>query len=233
MFHKSLEFVQLTILFFLFLADAQFFRGNAPPILSVERTWEIPDDEPVGSIISRAKASDDENDPIVFSLELNDPNYRNPFIINETTGVVKLNESLENRVKIFIFLFIKKLKPFQDISTNFFFLLQQGGEKFLLSVIAFDGNVNSRSEVYVKIINTSATTPRSPSNRPQRPPYYPTYLVPSVPLVPPSNPFPPKVPTVTNRPKQKTEGKTVTTVKKGLLNLYNSSLVSCIEFIEV
>lgn len=102
-------------------------------------------------------------------------------------------------------------------------ICHQGGEKFLISVIAYDGNLHSRSEVYVKIINTTAITPGPPSNRPGRPPYYPTYLRPSAPLVPPVNPFPPQVPTVTNRPKQKTDGKTVTTVKKGLSQLLNSS----------
>lgn len=66
----------------------------------MDRTWEIPDNEPVGTVITRVKASDQENDPLVFNLEVENPNHRNPFVIDNVTGVVKLNESLENRVRI-------------------------------------------------------------------------------------------------------------------------------------
>lgn len=79
-------------------AAQQLFSGNSPPILTLDRSWDIPDTEPVGTVITRVRASDQENDPLVFGLELNDENHKNPFIIDNVTGVVKLNDSLQKRV---------------------------------------------------------------------------------------------------------------------------------------
>ena len=82
------------------LAHGQhLFSENSPPILTLDRSWDIPIFEPVGSIITRVKAFDQENDTLRFGLEMIDPNKKNPFVIDPETGVVKLKESLEKRVR--------------------------------------------------------------------------------------------------------------------------------------
>lgn len=97
---------------------------------------------------------------------------------------------------------------------NFNFV--QGGDKFLIYVTVTDGHFTMKNEVYVKIKNTTATSPGPPSNRPARPPYYPTYLLPSAPLVPQTNHPPAVVPHVGQLPILKTDRPTKGT-KKGWL----------------
>nr|CAD7257878.1 unnamed protein product [Timema shepardi] len=77
---------------------------NAPPILKVpERTWELTDTELVDSIVTRVKADDDEDDPLVFGLEMKPAlpgfpeNLPLPLRIDNTTGVVYINDSLKGR----------------------------------------------------------------------------------------------------------------------------------------
>lgn len=81
-----------------FAARAQF--GNSPPTLLVQRTWQIPDDEEIGSVITRVQASDVEGDKLAFDLEKSHfyPKVDIPFTIDSVSGVVKLNSSISDRV---------------------------------------------------------------------------------------------------------------------------------------
>jgi hypothetical protein len=75
---------------------------NTPPVLMLDRTWSIPSNEVVGSIVTRVRAIDAENDPLIFGLEPKEgPLWSGepvPFTINNSTGVVYLNESLKDKV---------------------------------------------------------------------------------------------------------------------------------------
>lgn len=80
---------------------------NTPPVLRVDRDWRILETEPIGSMITRVRADDEEDDPLVFGLdrkrflegggEVIGPD-KLPFRIDSDTGVVYLNESLAGRV---------------------------------------------------------------------------------------------------------------------------------------
>ncbi|KAL3280389.1 hypothetical protein HHI36_017874 [Cryptolaemus montrouzieri] len=106
---------------------------NTPPTMLLERNWRIPDTEPVGSKITQAHGSDSDGSTLTYGLEPLDygggtnPPKRLPFIINATTGVVYLNESLKGR----------------------------GGEDIHLYVTVSDGEVAAKTEVYVNILNGS------------------------------------------------------------------------------
>ncbi|PSN41563.1 Tyrosine kinase receptor Cad96Ca [Blattella germanica] len=97
------------------------------------RNWVIQDTVPLGEIVARVRAEDSEMDRLVYGLE---PKFSGggaynkplPFVINNTTGIVKVNDSLLNR----------------------------GGEQFLLYVTVSDGKLTSKNEVWVKIVNSSA-----------------------------------------------------------------------------
>lgn len=83
------------------------------------------------SIISRVQGHDNEQDILTFGLESLHSGFNGgggdaedlPFRIDQNTGIVYLNESLEGR----------------------------GGEKFFLYVTAFDGALTAKTEVYVNI----------------------------------------------------------------------------------
>lgn len=85
---------------------------NTPPTMWLDRNWQIPDTEPIGSKIIQVHGSDSEGGPLVYGLEplqyygSNKAAEKLPFIIDETTGTVYLNESLKGRVK-YIYLRIK------------------------------------------------------------------------------------------------------------------------------
>lgn len=81
------------------------FGENTPPTMWIEpRTWNVAEDEVIGSKVAQVQADDSDNDTLVYSLELiayRDPKRARPglpFKIDPHTGVVKLNESLEGRV---------------------------------------------------------------------------------------------------------------------------------------
>lgn len=89
------------------------FSDNTPPIMWLDRNWRIPNTEPVNTVVTRVHAEDNEHDALVFGLEplpygLNAPAPKAgqqpathlPFRIDNTTGVVYLNESLKNMVSI-------------------------------------------------------------------------------------------------------------------------------------
>lgn len=71
----------------------------------LDRNWKIPETEPVGTVITRVHGSDAENNVLQYGLEPSQ-DYGSeekpsslPFRIDNTTGVVYLNESLKGRVK--------------------------------------------------------------------------------------------------------------------------------------
>lgn len=106
---------------------------NTPPIMYLDRKWIIQDTAPLGEIVARVKAEDSEMDRLSYGLEARSnggsaPIKSLPFVISNTTGIVKVNDSLLNR----------------------------GGEQFFLYVTVTDGKLTSKNEVWVKIVNSSA-----------------------------------------------------------------------------
>lgn len=79
-------------------------------MISSNRNWKIPYDKPVGYMVSSIQAKDEEGDSLLFGLEPIDFGLRRgqepgwlPFVIDNTTGEVYLNESLKDKVKITLF----------------------------------------------------------------------------------------------------------------------------------
>ncbi|XP_050298683.1 tyrosine kinase receptor Cad96Ca [Anthonomus grandis grandis] len=110
---------------------------NTPPYMWMERNWQIPDNEIVGSRIALVHAKDNENDPLTFGLEPKVMNYESdepppplPFWIDPVSGAVYLNESLKDK----------------------------GGTNIFLYVTLTDGYHHVKNEVYVNILNSSAPT---------------------------------------------------------------------------
>ncbi|XP_069695707.1 tyrosine kinase receptor Cad96Ca isoform X1 [Periplaneta americana] len=108
---------------------------NTPPVMYLDRNWVVQDTDPVGEVIARVKAEDPDREPLTYGLELkgfNGPGDSKdkplPFVINTTTGVVKINESLVGR----------------------------GGEQLFFYVTVFDGKFTSKTEVWARIRNSSA-----------------------------------------------------------------------------
>ncbi|RLU21254.1 hypothetical protein DMN91_005627 [Ooceraea biroi] len=112
------------------------FSDNTPPVMWLDRNWVLPDTEPVGSIVTRVRAEDNEQDTLTYGLEPLQHNYNGdnspqpplPFFINNSTGTVFLNETLKGR----------------------------GGQNLFLYVTVSDGQLTAKTEVYVNIKNTSA-----------------------------------------------------------------------------
>lgn len=91
-------------LFWCYTGLGQLTDNNTPPVIYLDRNWVVHDTDPVGEVITRVKAEDPENDHLEYGLEAKDYGGGGsterplPFTINSTTGVVKINESLINRV---------------------------------------------------------------------------------------------------------------------------------------
>ncbi|KAE8737220.1 Tyrosine kinase receptor Cad96Ca-like, partial [Frankliniella occidentalis] len=146
---------------------------NTPPVMHIDRDWLISDAEPVGSVVTRVRASDAEGDALKFGLEplqlyphpQGEPPPPLPFAIDEDTGVVKTNASLKDR----------------------------GGELMRLYVTVSDGTVTAKNEVVVKVSAgpVSGAGGAGSSRRPPRPPNFPPQLGGSSRLRPPPFlPFP-------------------------------------------
>lgn len=143
---------------------------NTPPVVLVDNHWKINESEKVGTVIARVQASDaDPNDVLTFGLDFDEISQKEnetlPFRINQVTGVVYLNESLEGR----------------------------GGEQFLLYVTVTDGTYNAKNGVMVNVI--SKDSPANGNGlSPFRPPFKnATHLLPpfgSLPGVPPPPSYP-------------------------------------------
>jgi hypothetical protein len=91
-------------LFWWYTGFGQLTENNTPPTIYVDRNWVVQDTDPVGEVVARAKAEDPEKDPLEYGLEAKgyggagSTDRPLPFTINSTTGGVKINESLINRV---------------------------------------------------------------------------------------------------------------------------------------
>lgn len=143
----------------------------------VDNHWKINESEKIGTVIARVQASDaDPNDVLTFGLDFDEltrkENETLPFRINQDTGVVYLNESLEGR----------------------------GGEQFLLYVTVTDGTYNAKNGVMVNVLPKNSKINNNGNGLPPfRPPFKnATHLLPpfgSLPGVPPRPIYPPLYPT--------------------------------------
>lgn len=78
----------------------------------MDREWVLSENEPIGTIVTRVKAQDQEEDILTFGLEL-PGQYENsfgnisqvPFVIDSRTGIVKVNDSLMGKVSFYFLLF--------------------------------------------------------------------------------------------------------------------------------
>ncbi|XP_031831632.1 tyrosine kinase receptor Cad96Ca [Nomia melanderi] len=111
------------------------FSDNTPPVMSIDRNLVLRDTEPVGSVVTRARAEDNEQDQLTYGLESIGHNYNGddspqpplPFSIDNSTGIIYVNETLKGR----------------------------GGQNLFLYVTVSDGQLTTKTEVYVTIKNTS------------------------------------------------------------------------------
>lgn len=86
-------------------AQATIQSFNTPPTINVDREWIVSEDDPIGTVVTRVRAQDQEQDVLTFGLELPGP-YENgygiikevPFTI-EPSGSVKINDSLVGKVR--------------------------------------------------------------------------------------------------------------------------------------
>lgn len=91
-------------LFWCYTGLGQLTDNITPPVIYLDRNWVVQDTDPVGEVITRVKAEDPEKDHLEYGLEAKGYGGAGsterplPFTINSTTGVVKINESLINRV---------------------------------------------------------------------------------------------------------------------------------------
>ncbi|XP_076289247.1 tyrosine kinase receptor Cad96Ca [Lasioglossum baleicum] len=105
---------------------------NSPPTITIDRNLMLWDTEPVGSVVTRSRAEDLEQDQLTFGLESSRYNYNGddsplPFVIDNSTGIIYVNESLKDR----------------------------GGQNLFLYVTVSDGKFTAKAEVFVTIKNTS------------------------------------------------------------------------------
>lgn len=92
---------QLLLLLILPFLSIQQHRGFEPSTISVDRNWLIPESTSIGTIVKTVSVTGENNETILFTLELEDPfnpNMVNPFWIDPSTGYVYLNQSLEGKV---------------------------------------------------------------------------------------------------------------------------------------
>ncbi|XP_012266397.1 tyrosine kinase receptor Cad96Ca isoform X2 [Athalia rosae] len=183
--------VWITVVAAVFLVEADCqYSDNTPPVMWLDRNWILPDSEPVGSIVTRARAEDNEQDELTFGLEPlgqnlnweNTPQSPLPFYIDNSTGTVFVNESLKDR----------------------------GGEDLNLYVTVTDGMLTAKTAVYVNIKNTSAPNggnTRSPFSSQHgsggriRPPLVGLPILQNYPRPPPP---PPHIPSNSNPPRPPT-----------------------------
>uniref|UniRef100_A0A182LY47 receptor protein-tyrosine kinase n=1 Tax=Anopheles culicifacies TaxID=139723 RepID=A0A182LY47_9DIPT len=125
--HCLIVFACMTIVLQYPGADSQDL--NTPPVIVVDRHWRIPENTTVGTLITRVKAEDNEDDKLEFGLDALGANQEQPFEIDPHTGFVYLNSSVEGRA----------------------------GQNFFVYVTVSDGSVTSKNEVYVNILSKNAT----------------------------------------------------------------------------
>ncbi|KZC08588.1 Tyrosine kinase receptor Cad96Ca [Dufourea novaeangliae] len=101
----------------------------------IDRNLLIWDTEPLRSVVTRARAEDNEQDRLTYGLELIGHNFNGddkqqsplPFFIDNSTGIIYVNDTLKDR----------------------------GGQSLFLYVTVSDGQLTTKTEVYVTIKNTS------------------------------------------------------------------------------
>ncbi|XP_015430162.1 PREDICTED: tyrosine kinase receptor Cad96Ca [Dufourea novaeangliae] len=111
------------------------FSDNTPPVMYIDRNLLIWDTEPLRSVVTRARAEDNEQDRLTYGLELIGHNFNGddkqqsplPFFIDNSTGIIYVNDTLKDR----------------------------GGQSLFLYVTVSDGQLTTKTEVYVTIKNTS------------------------------------------------------------------------------
>ncbi|XP_030754619.1 tyrosine kinase receptor Cad96Ca [Sitophilus oryzae] len=119
---------------------------QAPPSMYIDRTWQIPDNEPVGSKIAQAHGEIIEGYNYTYGLEpihfygMKDNPEPLPFRIDPNSGMVYLNQSLAGK----------------------------GGKDLHLYVTMSNGALATKTEVYVNILNSSSPY-KPPVNRPPFP----------------------------------------------------------------
>ncbi|XP_046393104.1 tyrosine kinase receptor Cad96Ca [Ischnura elegans] len=127
---------------------------NTPPVMVLDRSWVVRDDEANGSVVTIVKAHDNEQDRLEFGLETaptSPSGDYNPFRIDRKRGVVYLNQSLKGKA----------------------------GKNLFLFVTVTDGRLTTKAEVYVNIVNASADGyggGNSRSKPPHPPPVNPFYV---------------------------------------------------------
>ncbi|XP_066139191.1 tyrosine kinase receptor Cad96Ca isoform X1 [Euwallacea fornicatus] len=106
---------------------------NTPPSMYLDRNWQIPDNEPIGSKVVQVHGSDYDNDNLTYGLQAmqffgsDKPPDPLPFRIDPHLGTVYLNDSLQGK----------------------------GGTDLHLYVTLSDGQLEAKNEVYVNILNSS------------------------------------------------------------------------------
>ncbi|KAG1680072.1 Tyrosine kinase receptor Cad96Ca [Nymphon striatum] len=111
-----------------------FHLKNAPPVFDFKRNWRIPENEPVGSKVTKVTAKDEGDTRLVFDIEpattvesLDGSTY---FRIDPDSGDVFLVHSLEG----------------------------QAGNDFYLHVAAYDGIYKTKIEVHVRVLKANSYT---------------------------------------------------------------------------
>ncbi|CAG9769267.1 unnamed protein product [Ceutorhynchus assimilis] len=144
---KSSSLIGLLSFAYLFAQAICQLAENTPPYMWMERNWQIPDKEPIGSKIAQVHGEDHENDNLTYGLEpiqffgSDKPPDPLPFSIDPQTGAVYLNDSLKDK----------------------------GGTDLHLYVTLTDGQLDVKNEVYVNILNSSAPFNKKQSHN--RPPF--------------------------------------------------------------
>lgn len=98
--------IDFTVSFFL---DSQFSE-NTPPTIHLNRNWILRETEPVGYIVERVQVEGSDRNKLEYGLEVKNSagstalHIPLPFTIDNSTGVIALNETLEGRVRKFLYL---------------------------------------------------------------------------------------------------------------------------------
>ncbi|CAH1176852.1 unnamed protein product [Phaedon cochleariae] len=139
----------LSFAFLLIEVRCQRFGDNTPPSIWLDsRNWQLRENETVGSRVAQAHGDDPDGVPLVFGLEPYEfygaggrggrPPPRLPFRIDNETGTVYLNESLQGRA----------------------------GQNLHFWVTVSDGQLPAKTEVNVNIIPSRSRYSTSVANRP-------------------------------------------------------------------
>jgi hypothetical protein len=110
---------------------------NTPPTIYLKRNWILHETDPVGFVVERVYAEDNEQDELLYGLESISFNYNRvattvsplPFAINNATGIIYLNETLEGRVRFvnnfMLYIFPTIIQNFYRFNIYCKFLLKQ------------------------------------------------------------------------------------------------------------